>query len=340
MLRRVRVKEVGDTDFLVGEQVEKTVFDEANEQMMAEGKQPGDARAAAARHHQGVALDRVVHLGRLLPGDDQGADRGRDLGQDRPPARSQGERDHGPADPGRDRHGPVPEHRDPDRGARGAARGAATRIDAGVRAAPAPPSSAGPDASRSGGIPASRSSDGLDARPRSPSAARRALARRCVDRMFEARYPAAVFGPDRSHCGPPARPTGCTSGQSSLAPRPSVAGGSVASRRCSGPAFAQRRSRDRISRGDPPMPTDPAARAPRSRAQAHAARSRPTSMQLAAAARRVPARVHRRRRRSRTRRCARSRACASPTAARSTPTSPARATTCRSTRSCSCAAAA
>jgi DNA-directed RNA polymerase subunit beta' len=40
MLRRVRVKEVGDTDFLVGEQVEKGVFDAANERMAAEGKQP------------------------------------------------------------------------------------------------------------------------------------------------------------------------------------------------------------------------------------------------------------------------------------------------------------
>jgi DNA-directed RNA polymerase subunit beta' len=40
MLRRVRVREVGDTDFLVGEQVEKTVFEETNERMLAEGKQP------------------------------------------------------------------------------------------------------------------------------------------------------------------------------------------------------------------------------------------------------------------------------------------------------------
>ncbi|MGH0029339.1 MAG: DNA-directed RNA polymerase subunit beta' [Myxococcota bacterium] len=43
MLRRVRVKEVGDTDFLVGEQVEKVNFERANEQMLAEGKQPAVA---------------------------------------------------------------------------------------------------------------------------------------------------------------------------------------------------------------------------------------------------------------------------------------------------------
>jgi DNA-directed RNA polymerase subunit beta' len=39
MLRWVRVKEVGDTDFLIGEQVEKHVFDRANEQMAEVGKE-------------------------------------------------------------------------------------------------------------------------------------------------------------------------------------------------------------------------------------------------------------------------------------------------------------
>jgi DNA-directed RNA polymerase subunit beta' len=39
MLRRVRVKEVGDTDFLVGEQVEKRTFESANARMGAESKQ-------------------------------------------------------------------------------------------------------------------------------------------------------------------------------------------------------------------------------------------------------------------------------------------------------------
>ncbi len=43
MLRRVRVKEVGDTDFLVGEQVEKASFERANQQKLAEGKQPAVA---------------------------------------------------------------------------------------------------------------------------------------------------------------------------------------------------------------------------------------------------------------------------------------------------------
>jgi DNA-directed RNA polymerase subunit beta' len=43
MLRWVVVKEVGDTEFLIGEQVEKHVFDAANAQMAEDGKQPAMA---------------------------------------------------------------------------------------------------------------------------------------------------------------------------------------------------------------------------------------------------------------------------------------------------------
>jgi DNA-directed RNA polymerase subunit beta' len=43
MLRRIRVTEVGDTDFLVGEQVEKVVFEETNRRMIEAGKEPAIA---------------------------------------------------------------------------------------------------------------------------------------------------------------------------------------------------------------------------------------------------------------------------------------------------------
>jgi DNA-directed RNA polymerase subunit beta' len=43
MLRRMRVKEVGDTDFLVAEQVEKVVFEETNRRMIEAGKEPAIA---------------------------------------------------------------------------------------------------------------------------------------------------------------------------------------------------------------------------------------------------------------------------------------------------------
>ncbi len=43
MLRRVRIKEVGDTNFLTDEQVEKAVFDQENERVIARGGQPAVA---------------------------------------------------------------------------------------------------------------------------------------------------------------------------------------------------------------------------------------------------------------------------------------------------------
>ena len=120
MLRRVRVVDVGDTNFLVDEQVEKWVFEEENDRVHQGGRPAGPGRAAAARHHQGLALDRVLHLGLVLPGDHQGAHRGRHQRQGRQPARPQGERHHGPAHPGRHRPAPLqaPRHRGGDAGGR------------------------------------------------------------------------------------------------------------------------------------------------------------------------------------------------------------------------------
>ena len=43
MLRRVRIKDVGDTDFLVGEQIEKWRFDEENDRVLTKGGEPAIA---------------------------------------------------------------------------------------------------------------------------------------------------------------------------------------------------------------------------------------------------------------------------------------------------------
>ena len=44
MLRRVRIEEVGDTEFVVGELIDKFVFQEENERVMAQGKRPATAK--------------------------------------------------------------------------------------------------------------------------------------------------------------------------------------------------------------------------------------------------------------------------------------------------------
>ena len=69
MLRKVRIEEVGDTEFLAGEQVDKFVFEDENERVAGQGKRPGPAQAGAAGHYQGVAVDGQLHLGGVVPGD-------------------------------------------------------------------------------------------------------------------------------------------------------------------------------------------------------------------------------------------------------------------------------
>ena len=69
MLQKVEITDGGDTELLAGEQVDRLEMDEINERLVAEGKKPGDRRAGAARHHQGVAADPLLHLGGVLPGD-------------------------------------------------------------------------------------------------------------------------------------------------------------------------------------------------------------------------------------------------------------------------------
>ena len=119
MLRRVRIKDVGDTNFLIDEQVEKHIFERENQRVIERGGTPRGGRAAAPRHHEGEPLDRVVHQRELLPGDDEGAHRGGGLRQDRLPARSQGERHHGSAHPGRHRPAGVQAAQGDRRGRRG-----------------------------------------------------------------------------------------------------------------------------------------------------------------------------------------------------------------------------
>ena len=98
MMRWIKVEEVGDTEFLLDEQVDKFRFYEENERVETGGGHARQGAAAAARHHQGVAVDRQLHLGRIVPGDHARADRSRHQRQGRLPARPQGKRHHGTTD--------------------------------------------------------------------------------------------------------------------------------------------------------------------------------------------------------------------------------------------------
>ena len=51
MLRRVKIKDPGDTTMLVGEAIEKNVFFEENEKIMEEGGTPAAAETASSGYN-------------------------------------------------------------------------------------------------------------------------------------------------------------------------------------------------------------------------------------------------------------------------------------------------
>ena len=105
MMRWVKVEDIGDTEFLPEEVLDKFKFRAENQKRDRCGRASGAGQSDVAGHHQGIALDRFVHLRRVLPGDHARTHRSRHQRQGGLPARPQGERDHGPAGPGRHRHG-------------------------------------------------------------------------------------------------------------------------------------------------------------------------------------------------------------------------------------------
>ncbi len=119
MLKRVNVLESGGTDFLPGSLIERTIFETENRRVVVRGRRAGCRPPGPDGHHQGVARDRVVAVGGVLPGDDPRPHRRGDPGQERLAARPQGERHHRQAHPGGHRHQPLPQH--PGRAHRGGA---------------------------------------------------------------------------------------------------------------------------------------------------------------------------------------------------------------------------
>ena len=122
MLQKVEIDDPGDTTFLAGEQTDRFEFERENVEGRVGGAASGDGAAGIAGHHQGEPADQLVHLGRLVPGNDPRPDRGGGLGPDRSAAGAEGERDRRTADPGRHR-----QRRRPPQGGRRRARPPARR---------------------------------------------------------------------------------------------------------------------------------------------------------------------------------------------------------------------
>ena len=118
MLQKVEIDDAGETDLIQGEQIDRIEFDEINAKVDGRGQEAGDRASGAARHHQGVAADPLVHLGGVVPGDHARAHRGRRQRQGRHARRPQGERHRRPPDPGRHRRHDEPAARGRDQARR------------------------------------------------------------------------------------------------------------------------------------------------------------------------------------------------------------------------------
>ena len=105
MLRRVQIVEAGDAE--LHRRRAGRAFGTAGRKRPRDrrGQDPCDVRKRTAGYYQGIAVDRLVHLGRIVPGNHPRADRSCDHGQARRSARPEGKRHRRPPDPWRYRPG-------------------------------------------------------------------------------------------------------------------------------------------------------------------------------------------------------------------------------------------
>ena len=104
--------EPGDSAFLPGEKVDAAALRRGEPPPRRGGQASGRGSSRAHGNHEGVARDRLVAVGGVVPGDHPGAHRGGDRGPFRRARGPQGERDHRQAHPGRYGHAAVPRHPD------------------------------------------------------------------------------------------------------------------------------------------------------------------------------------------------------------------------------------
>ena len=182
MLKKVRVESKGSTDLLPGQLEDRLAFNAINEKVKGKKtKTPARAEPVILGITKASLATGVLPLGRLLPGDDQGAHRRRPRGQAGPPHGPEGERDHREADPGRDWAEALPLASDRAGGAGPAARRGAALRGGARRRARIWPETARPRSSRAS-VPRSprssrssrrRSSSRAPVRPRGRARARK-----------------------------------------------------------------------------------------------------------------------------------------------------------------------
>jgi DNA-directed RNA polymerase subunit beta' len=104
MMRWVRVEDVGDTTFLLEEQVDKFRFREENERVIRDGGKPATGRPLLL----GITKASLATDSFISAASFQETTRVLNSGQGGPPARAEGKRHRGTAHSSRHRHGVLP----------------------------------------------------------------------------------------------------------------------------------------------------------------------------------------------------------------------------------------
>ena len=78
MLKKIRIENNGDSDFLPGTMVDFLDYEEENEKLAAEGKEPAEGKQVTAWYYQGFPGYQLIPVSCILPGDNKSSDRGSD----------------------------------------------------------------------------------------------------------------------------------------------------------------------------------------------------------------------------------------------------------------------
>ena len=78
MLKKVRIEEAGDTEFLPGTNVDRLEFEDVNEALEAEGKTPATGEQIMLWYYQSISGNQFLLVSSIFPGDDESSDRGSD----------------------------------------------------------------------------------------------------------------------------------------------------------------------------------------------------------------------------------------------------------------------
>ena len=76
MLKKIRIEDNGDTEFLPGTLVDVLEFEEVNEKLEARRQRAGRRQTGYAWYYQSISGYRLLPVSSILPGDNKSSDRG------------------------------------------------------------------------------------------------------------------------------------------------------------------------------------------------------------------------------------------------------------------------